>query len=605
MAFKECGRRLLWLAALLMATLAAPALARAVLDLDSAQQPIALQDWGDAWIDTSGQAVVEKVAGDKEIAWAPTRQGAIYPLSTGKILWIRFIVPPAPDAERWYLEIPYPSVNQVTLYSRDSLGQWLPQSAGDTLAVASWPVPHRHPLLPISVSAEEPRAYLLRVENPHSFSAPLSFISDSYLGRHEQRTSLILGIYFGLAGLAVILGALSAGSLRDGSYGLYAISVALMALSQAAMTGIGGLHLWPNLPWWNDISSMVLPVLGVGSLVWFFAAVVSMAERSARLHQFLMALALLAVPTALGIAFVEPSYRFRLMIPYIVFASMLGTCAILWAARRGDRYALWLLAGSVPVMIGAAFPLARLAGLIPVSFWTMHGMQVGIAFELPILLLILMMRSQQRREHNRRIQGLDRIDPATGLINRHVFTDGLMRMMARSQRLRYQSAVLLIDIVNTEQIRRDFGARSAEELPLRVAGRLLASAREIDSVARLSDLRFGILVEGPLTPEDVASEGPRVVARCLMPFNNKPLEWVARVRVAHSVVPTECAEGRPVLERLEALLAAAPPDSKRAVFPLRNCGAPNEACCDARVDAPSRKPWQGAGSPAAYTPASW
>ena len=54
-----------------------------------------------------------------------------------------------------------------------------------------------------------------------------------------------------------------------------------MGLSQAAMTGIGGLHLWPNLPWWNDLSSMVLPVLAVGSLVWFFSAVVSLPERSA------------------------------------------------------------------------------------------------------------------------------------------------------------------------------------------------------------------------------------------------------------------------------------------------------------------------------------
>ena len=107
-------------------------------------------------------------------------------------------------------------------------------------------------------------------------SAPLTFVSESYLSRHEQRTSLILGIYFGLAGLAVAVGALSAVSLRDSAYGFYAVSVALMGLAQAAMTGIGGLHLWPHWPAWNDVSSMVLPVLAVGSLLWFFAAVVSM-----------------------------------------------------------------------------------------------------------------------------------------------------------------------------------------------------------------------------------------------------------------------------------------------------------------------------------------
>ena len=569
MGFKDRGWR--WLAVLLLAIgVGGAALGRTVLDLDPAHQPVGLLDWGDAWIDPTGDALVDNVATDRNLPWTPTRQGAIYPLSIGKALWIRFTVPPAPDAERWYLEIPYPSVNRVTLYAPDSVGQWVPQSAGDTLAVASWPVPHRHPLMPVVVSAEEPRKYLLRVENPHSFSAPLSFVSESYLSRHEQRTSLILGIYFGLAGLAVMLGVLSAVSLRDSAYAFYALSVALMGLSQAAMTGIGGLHLWPRLPWWNDLSSMVLPVLAVGALIWFFSVVVSLPERSKRMHQLLAGLALLSIATAVAMMVVPPSLRFRLMVPYIVLAATAGTAAIIWSARRGDRYALWLLAGSIPVMIGAAFPTARLLGLIPISFWTMHGMQVGIAIELPVLLVILMVRSQQRREHNRRIQGLDRIDPATGLINGQVFAERLMRMMVRSQRLKYQSAVLLIDIVNIEQIRRDFGARSAEELPLRVAGRLLSAAREIDGVARLSELRFGMLVEGPLTAEEAASAGPRVVARCLMPFKNKPIEWVAQVRVAQTLVPTERTDPQQVIERLEAVLAAVPADSKRAVFALKS-----------------------------------
>ena len=569
MRFPDGGRRLLAAALLLVTAFATSAAARTVLELDTAVQPVALHDWGDAWTDPTGQAQAHQVATDPGIAWTPTRDNAIYPLATGKALWFRFTVPPAPDAERWYLEIPYPSVDRATLYTPDGAGQWAAQSAGDRLPVAEWPVPHRHPLLPVQVSAEEPRKFLLRIDNPHSFSAPLSFVSDSYLNRQEQRTSLILGIYFGLAGLAATLGVLSAISLRDNAYAFYALTVALMGLGQAAMTGIAGLHLWPYLPWWNDVSVLVLPVLAVGSSLWFFSIVVSMPERSRWLHGLVAGVGLVSLPMAAGLMLVEPSLRFKLMVSYVVTASVFGPAVIAWAARRGDRYAIWLLAGSAPVIIGAMFPTARLLGLIPVSFWTMHAMQIGIAVELPVLLVILMVRSQQRREHYRRIQGLDRIDPATGLINGRVFDERLSRMIARSRRLKYSSVVLLVDIVNIEQIRRDFGARAAEELPLRVAGRLLAAAREIDGVARLSPLRFGMLVEGPLTPEDAASAGPSVVARCLMPFTNKPVEWVAQVRVAQSLVPAEWDHAQQVVERLEALLASVPADSKRAVFSLR------------------------------------
>jgi GGDEF domain-containing protein len=568
---RRCHRAVFSLMLSLAALLALPAFGRELVALDLAHQPVPLLEAGEAWIDPTGSAPAARVAADTSIDWTPTRDGAIYRIDTHKALWFRFTLPPASDSERWYVEIPYPSLDKATLYVFGDDGEWAAQpSAGDTIAVADWPVPHRNPLLPVAVTPHEARAYLLRLENPHSFSAPLSFVTASYLSAREQRTSLVLGIYFGLAGLAAVLGALSAVTLRDAAYGLYALSVALMGLAQAAMTGIAGLNLWPALPWWHDRSSMVLPALALGTLIWFFSTVVSMRERSLRLYRLLIALAWLGPATALGILFVEPSLRLTLLIPYVVLATSGGLLAVTWAARRGDRYAVWLLAGSVPVAIGAMFPTARLAGLIPVNFWTMHGMQVGLAIELPVLLFMLMERSQQRREHQRRIHGMDRIDPATGLINAQVFDTRLARMVARCKRLKYQGALVLIDIVNIEQIRRQFGDADAEELPLRIAGRLLSAAREIDSVARLSDLRFGMLVEGPLTPEEAATIGPRLVARCLMPFRKKPIEWAAQVRVAQALVPVDHGNTNLVMERLAALLAAVPADSKRAVFSLRS-----------------------------------
>jgi GGDEF domain-containing protein len=559
-----------WLAAamLMLAAALAPAWGRTVLELDSPREPVPLLDWGDAWIDASGQATAAQVATDAGITWQQTLPEAIYPLSIGRALWIRFTVPPAPDAERWYLEVPYPSVNRVTMYTQDSIGQWIAQAAGDTLPVAAWPVPHRHPLLPVLVSAEEPRHYLVKVENGHSFSAPLTFVSESYLSRQEQRTSLILGIYFGLAGLAAVLAALYAVSLRDNAYGLYALVVTFMGLTQASMTGIAGLHLWPHAPAWNDLSSMLLPVMAVAGLLWFTSAVVALPERAPRLHRLMLLLAALAIVVDIGIALVSPSHRIKLLVPYIAVGCTVSAVVAFWAMRRGDRWAKWLLLGSLPVLVAAVFPLARTSGLIPVGFLTMHAMQLGLAIELPVFLVMLMLRSQDRREHNRRITGLDRIDPATGLINAEVFRERLLRQIALSLRLKLRSAVLLVEITNIEAIREQFGDGSAQELPLRVAGRLLSAARDIDSVARLAEHRFGILMEGPLTAEEVAAAGPRVVARCLMPFKNKPIEWVAQVRVAQALVPQDGTDPDIIVGQLEALLASVARDDRRAVFPL-------------------------------------
>jgi hypothetical protein len=86
---------------------------------------------------------------------------------------------------------------------------------------------------------------LLRLENGHAFSAPLQFISEGRLSYSEQRVSLILGIFFGLTGLAALISALGAVSLRDTAYGFYALCVTLLGLTQATVTGIAGCTCGP------------------------------------------------------------------------------------------------------------------------------------------------------------------------------------------------------------------------------------------------------------------------------------------------------------------------------------------------------------------------
>lgn len=548
--------------------------ARTVLDLSTPTRPVDLMDWGDYKLETKAALTIAQVAASDSTGWQATRADQIYPVTAGHALWIRFTLPPAPDAERWYLELPDSSVNKVALFSLDSAGQWSEQAAGDAVPVNAWPIPHRHPLLPLVVSAEEPKKYFVRIENTRALAAPLRFVSESHHSRNDQQTSLVLGIYFGLAGLAAVLTLFSAVSLRDTAYWLFALCVVLLGLTQAAISGVGGLHLWPDHAVWNDLSRLTLPALTAGSLLWFVSALVSMPVRSRPLHYLLLAAGSTGILIGASLAIIEPIYRFQVMAAYIALALMVGVFALFWARRRGDRYGGWFLMSLLPLVLVCTFPLAHWAGWIGASFLTSHGVEVGLATELPIVLLVLMLRSQYRRENARRIQGLDRVDPATGLINESVFLQRLTRMVARSTRLRHQSAVMLVEIVNTELIHRNFGRRAADELPLRVAFRLLSTAREIDSAARLSDNLFGMLVEGPFSPEEAATLGPRIVARCLMPDKGKHIDCTAQVRVAYALVPQQGSNAQGVLTRLEELLSNEPKTNRRTVYRLEDAPPP-------------------------------
>lgn len=538
-----------------------------MLLLDPGIGRVTLDGEGQAWIDPTGRAGIEQVAGSSGIEWLQTTLGERHALHPGNALWLRFTLGETDDSQRWWLEVPYSAVDKVTLYAAAGASRWTERVAGDSLPVAEWPIPHRHPVLPLALTPGTSKEFYVRIENAVTFSAPLVFTSERELLRQEQRTALILGIYFGLAGLSVILAAATGVWLRDPAFAWYGLAVSLMGLAQAAITGIAGLHLWPMSAWWNNVSVVALPVAAVATLLWFLSALVSLPQRSIRLHRLLSVLASLCLGAAALVLATEPGWRIRLAVPTVLIAVASGIAVLAWATLRGDRHAGWLLLGMLPVAVGASLPMARALGLLSVGFWTTNGMLIGIAVDLPIMLIVLGVRVQDRLENTRRIHRFQRIDPATGLVNSQVFQVRLARLIARSTRLKHESLVLLVDVVNADQIRRTFDRRAAEELPLRVASRLLSFAREIDTVARLSEHRFGVLVEGPLARQEALGTGAKVIARCLMPFDGKPLDWVPQVRVAQAFVPG-VGEAQLVIDKLGAVLTMAPPDSKRAVFTL-------------------------------------
>src|SRR6478736_6256424 len=192
------------------------------LVLEAEHQPQRLLRAGDAWLDGSGKLGVEDVAKEGDLGWKPITGTEIFPLARDKALWLRFTVRADATAfgDRWYLEVPHAAVDRVTLYTKLANGTWRGATAGDLLPVSQWPVPHRHPLLPLA-DAGSSQTYYVKVENSHSFSAPLQFVSESYQSLGEQQIALMLGIYFGLAALAFVMAVLSATSLKDLGFALY------------------------------------------------------------------------------------------------------------------------------------------------------------------------------------------------------------------------------------------------------------------------------------------------------------------------------------------------------------------------------------------------
>ena len=532
---------------------------------------------GEYWIDTTGKITPEQLSANSAagaVAWLNQPNRGIYPLLPRQALWVRFSVLHLSDTSHWLLEIPYAALDRATLFTLGANGLYQANYSGDLVANSQWTLPQRHTVMEIDTAIGVPAEYLLRIENTQGFSAPIRLVATDKLLRAEQGVSLLLGAYFGISVLGVVLGLIGLVMLRDWAYFFYVKCALLIGLAEAASTGLGSLYLWPNTPAWADRSLAITGMLALTSYALLNAKIIYLEQRSRRINGFVLAMAVAGLVLCAALFATDRSWRVALSMPFVMLVVCAVTVINFWAWRHGDRFGFWLLVSSGPLFVAIAVAAARYLGWIPLSFFTEQSWLASIAVQQVVMLAALFRRSQQRRENARRIAGVDRIDAATGLINDHVFGTRLARMLARSANLKYQSAVLLIEVTNSEQIQRDFGRKIADELPLLVASRLLSTAREIDTAARLSERRFGMLVEGPFSAKEAATLGPRIVARCLMPYPGLHVDCVAQVRVAYALVPEASSNPQPLLARLQDLLAWAPGNRKRAVFMLGEVAPP-------------------------------
>lgn len=561
-----CGRPAFWLWVLVGLT---PLFASgAPLRLGGVAGEVALAGVAQQWREPgAGLTVSEVLQPQGPAVWGPMSSNGVFSLKAGETLWLRFELVTGEGDDPWFLELPYAPIDRLTLYQPLPSGGWLAQSAGDRVPSNTQPMMFRHPLMPLSPQTGA-ATFVVRLENPHDFVADLRLVrQDRFLLNNEQEL-LWLGSFFGLLVLAGLLAGVLWWVRRYPPLLWFALKSVALAVGVAAFFGVAGVQWWPQATEWNDLAPTFFHLVILGTTAALVHTALSSIPNIQGALRALTVLALVCTALAAAVAVIPPQARILLLSG--VTLAVLGGCLLgCWVAhRRGDPSARWLALALLPMLLIVVLPLARAFGVPVANTALRYSFLIGAALESPLMLLVLSWRSQPMVEQRRRLRGDEVRDPATGLVLEGVFLARGAEMIARCRRFRHQAQVLVIDLVNTDEIARDYRRFRPDELPVRVAARLQSLAREVDVVARLSERRFGMLIEGPVSETEELAMGPRLVANCLMPYPDKPEGWVARVHVASALVPLDGRDIEVVVERLKQLLAGQSQHSKRTVFTL-------------------------------------
>ena len=519
-----------------------------------------------AWFDPRGTATPEQVLHGTGGAFRPADPDQIWSLGDDGQLWLRWkFTRPRTVANGWIMVFPMPTLDSVTVYQQNETGQWVAQTAGDTLAVASWNEPGRYPHFRLELPSGQPREVYARIKHLTPANFPVQLVSESAYDDRIQLEYLGLGLTFGALLLLITACVAQALVYRDGVYAWYAGYALVTTLGVAAYTGAASHLLWPRFGALGDAPQAMLALLAGAAAILFVRNLIGISGRHHLIDRFVFALGLAGIVLSLAFPAMNKSIGLAIVGGYVAGATVINLWVAFDAWRRGDSVGGWVLVAYLPLTIAVIMAVVRMFGWLPVSFGTQYAVVVAMAIEVPLLLVALNIRSRERHGAQIRELALSTQDALTGLLAAHLFHDRLRQVVARYKRDRGNAAVVFIDLVNYPQIKSQFGSAVAEQSLLRSVIKLRRLLRDVDTVSRIGESRFGLIIEGVASRIAVTDRAARLIAAGLMPLKGLKPEVTLQFHIAAALLEERTGEPEELVTALDELLASMSPRTRRPI----------------------------------------
>ncbi len=360
---------------------------------------------------------------------------------TSSAIWLRINLRTASTAAReWLLEIGYPPLDRLELYSPAAAFGYEQQIGGDAYPFATRVIAHRNHVLPVRLWPGADNVVYLRIESEGTVSAPVTLWQPAALWRHDQAQYAALSLYFGLLIGLLLYNLLLFMSVRDIGYLFYVGFAGAMGVGQAALTGMGVQFLWPQWTWWNGVS----PPVGLSTAALFgilFARnFLSSPARMPLIDRFLllqMAGWALAILAALTLRYSVSTYMVTVL-AVVSVATMVAVGVISVRGKyAGARYffGAWAL-----LLIGVVTLALHNTGVLPSNALTSNALLIGSALEMVLLSFALADRINVARRFKEQAQA--RIAAEHAMVEALKESHGRLRTVLEEREIILESSIV-------------------------------------------------------------------------------------------------------------------------------------------------------------------
>lgn len=466
--------------------------AEAVLHLSSDMAETSLADYTYYRHDTNA-------SDDTASAFRRLAAGEFVPLPGGKhefgfqqgAYWFHIgIVNHNPKELRWLLVQRYALSDYIDIYARYPDGRVVHQSGGDALPFESRSIDYRHPNFWIELPVGERVDLLVRIQSQSSMQVPLDLYTPDAFVDLTRDAQLAIGLYYGILTALFFYNLVLWLTLRDSGYFWYLFHISAFGMVLFTLNGLGFEYLWPHSPWLADKSVPLSICLALIGMLQFARIFLELQDR----WRFgnAVALALIGFFVLLGAAALELPYRVSIVIATkaVLFGVAWIAIATVVVLRRGYASAwLFLIAWATFLLGTTTFSLVAF-GILPKTFYTEYGVQMGSALEMLLLSIALGRRYSSLRQENERIvseanlrlerkvaqrtqelrgtlaqledahnrlRDSSRRDGLTGLYNRTHFREAFESLLADSRDSGRPLSLLMIDLDHFKNINDRYG----------------------------------------------------------------------------------------------------------------------------------------------------
>lgn len=289
----------------------------------------------------------------------------------------------------WLLEINYPKIFDLEFYPPEGQGIF----TGSSKALSTRPYFDRFFTFPINVSTE-PSDYYIRATSYYALTLPISAWQPDHYRHEQQKFQLLQFSYYGGFIVLTLYSLIIFLTNSDRRFLIYSAFIVTTGLGVFSGNGYGRQLLWPNAPFFDEISQNTF--LGLAA---FFTVSLSRSlfilpnkavfiSKGLWLSQYAFLIIFGLTLMSLLISELTRPVNVFLMINALIMGFLVSAACLLVYRQRQEGIRFFLM-GWMILWLGITTASLRAFGLIPSNALTAYAVQIASAFEVLLMALAL------------------------------------------------------------------------------------------------------------------------------------------------------------------------------------------------------------------------